>query len=85
MHFLCFSYITAYSSASVSETEKETASHALIDKITDNEVSFDENETRAGFVVSLAKLFRLDAVKPEKYFFEDVKLFTENTDYVYAA
>lgn len=78
-------YITAYSSAAVSETEKENVSHVLIDKITGNEVSFDENETRAGFVVSLAKIFKLDAVKPEKYFFEDVKSFTENADYVYAA
>ena len=88
---LIFSCILSLALPSASFAQSETsidgayAAKTLINKITDGTVSFSDSITRIEFVAALAKVFKLSETVPEKYFYDDVKSFTENGGYVYAA
>lgn len=88
---LIFSCILSLALPSASFAQSETsidgayAAKTLINKITDGTVSFSDSITRIEFVAALAKVFKLSETVPEKYFYDDVKSFTENSGYVYAA
>lgn len=81
--FLLLSIVPSY--AQTEEIKKSYKAQTLINELTESDVKFGEEITRMDFVVTLAKILNLGESVPEKYFYSDVKSFTENAGYVYSA